>query len=74
VDATVERRLRAHEAVNQVAELPDRQRDAVVLTAVQGHSGADAASMLGVTEGALHQLIHRARAALRGRKTPRRPN
>jgi RNA polymerase sigma-70 factor (ECF subfamily) len=73
VDAAVERRLSAHEAVTQVAELPDRQRDAVVLTALQGHSGADAASILGVSEGTLHQLVHRARAAMRRHRSRRRP-
>jgi hypothetical protein len=65
VDAAVERRIAAEEGLHRLARLPRRQREAVVLTAVQGRSGAEAASMLGVSEGALNQLVHRARGKLR---------
>jgi RNA polymerase sigma factor (sigma-70 family) len=63
--ATVERRVRAENSLHAVARLPERQRDAVVLTAVQGRSGAEAAAMLGVSDSAMYQLLYRARGTLR---------
>ncbi len=49
-----------------VAELPERQRAAVVLTYTEGLANADAAEALGISVGALESLLVRARKTLRG--------
>jgi RNA polymerase sigma factor (sigma-70 family) len=64
-DVAVEERLEAREALVAVAALPDRQRRALELTALGGASGTVAAAELGVSEGTLRQLVHRARTTLR---------
>jgi RNA polymerase sigma-70 factor (ECF subfamily) len=58
-------RLQAREALAAVAGLPQRQRDALVLVGVLETPGSEAAEALGVEEGALRQLVFRARSALR---------
>jgi len=45
--------------------LPARQREALVGSTVQGLSRAELATTLGVSEGAVRQLVHRARRAIR---------
>jgi len=56
----------ATEAVlNAVQELPEMQRLAVVTTKLEGRSMAQAAALLGTTEGALKVRAHRAYTALR---------
>lgn len=45
--------------------LPERQRAALVLSHYEGRSQAEAASILGISEGALESLLSRARTALR---------
>lgn len=53
-------------AVRQaVAALPARQRAALVLRHYGGYSGVEIAELLGVTEGAVKQLTHRAITSLR---------
>lgn len=47
-----------------LAELPERQRAALWLTAVEGLSYADVASSLGTSEKSVKALVHRARVAL----------
>jgi RNA polymerase sigma factor (sigma-70 family) len=64
-DTMVELRLDARDALTALAGLPDAQRRALELTALGGSSGRDAAAALGVSEGALRKLLHRARATLR---------
>ncbi|CAN5355715.1 hypothetical protein BH23ACT9_BH23ACT9_25610 [soil metagenome] len=55
-------------AVRQaVAALPARQRAAVVLRHFAGYSVAETAELLGVSEGAVKQLTHRAATTLRDR-------
>jgi RNA polymerase sigma factor (sigma-70 family) len=55
-------------AVRQaVAALPARQRAAIVLRHFSGYSVAETAELLGVSEGAVKQLTHRAAATLRDR-------
>jgi len=61
-----ERRLAAREALAEVAALPPMQRDAILLTALDGRSHDEVASALGISNGAVRGLIYRARAALRG--------
>jgi hypothetical protein len=57
--------LHAREALTALAGLPDPQRRALELTALGDSSGRDAAAALGVSEGGLRKLVHRARASLR---------
>jgi len=60
-----EDRLAAREALGLLAALPAMQRHAIVLTAVQGRSHGEAASVMGISDGAVRGLIHRARRSLR---------
>ena len=45
-------------------ELPERQRAALWLVAVEGHSYAEVAASLEISEAAVKALVHRARAGL----------
>ncbi len=51
-------------------DLPDEQRDAVVLRDVQELSAAEAAASIGITVEALKSRLHRARLALRSALQP----
>lgn len=61
----LDRGLLAREALAQVGALPALQREALVRTALAGHSHERAAGDLGVSPGALRGLVYRARATLR---------
>lgn len=65
----VERRAVIRETLAGLAALPPSQREALLRTAVEGDSRADIARDLGVTEGAVRQLVHRARTTLRAAAT-----
>src|SRR6478672_7774547 len=52
-----------------VAELPERQRAALLAVAVEGRPHGEVARELGMTDGALRQLVHRARSAVRSAVT-----
>jgi RNA polymerase sigma factor (sigma-70 family) len=65
VEDLVEQRALAIGALAELARLPSRQREAIVGTALDGRARADVARSMGVSEGAVRQLIHRARARLR---------
>ena len=56
-------RLRAMQA--EIATLPDRQRMAILLSVQQDKSNAEIARILGCSEGAVEQLMVRARRTLR---------
>jgi len=58
-------RLSAMQAA--VAELPDRQRLSIILSAQQGKSNTEIAAILECSEGAVEQLMVRARKTLRDR-------
>jgi RNA polymerase sigma factor (sigma-70 family) len=60
-----ELRMLTAEALAALAELPTRQHEAIVATAIHGQTRAEVAQLLGLTEGAVRQLVHRAREALR---------
>jgi RNA polymerase sigma factor (sigma-70 family) len=60
-----ERSERLRTVVAAVQDLPDRQRSAIVLQAVEGRSYEEIASELGVSDGAVRQLLNRARNTLR---------
>jgi RNA polymerase sigma factor (sigma-70 family) len=57
--------LRARDALGHVAALPEMQRDALVMTAIEGRSHEETAGLLGVSDGAVRGLVHRARTTLR---------
>jgi RNA polymerase sigma factor (sigma-70 family) len=61
----VERRLKLEELVRRIADLPERQRSALVLRAFEGRSYDEIASELDATTPVVRQLLHRARARLR---------
>ncbi len=64
-DSIAEERRAAVRAA--VAELPERQRAALVLCQLQGWSNRDAAVVLEVSVDALESLVARARRTLKGR-------
>ena len=64
-----ERRAVMRETLHGLAALPDRQREALLRIAVEGRSQDEVARELGVTEGAVRQLVHRARMTLRAAAT-----
>jgi RNA polymerase sigma-70 factor, ECF subfamily len=63
-DRLVAERL-AHRVHDLLPELPDQQRQVVVLRDVEGLDSADVATLLGITEGNQRVLLHRGRARLR---------
>jgi RNA polymerase sigma factor (sigma-70 family) len=65
VEDIVQQRLLALNALAELARLPNRQRQAMVGTALDGRGRAEIAGSMGVSEGAVRQLVHRARARLR---------
>jgi RNA polymerase sigma factor (sigma-70 family) len=65
VETEVQRAAELRTVLAGVAALPTNQRVALVRTAVGGYSRADVARQLGVSDGAVGQLIHRARTTLR---------
>jgi RNA polymerase sigma-70 factor (ECF subfamily) len=54
----------AEAAWHELGKLPEKQRAALCLTAVEGLSYAEVAEALEVTEKAVKSLVHRARSAL----------
>jgi RNA polymerase sigma factor (sigma-70 family) len=65
----VEERLLIAQTLENLAALPDHQREAIVKTAMEGRSREEVASSLGVTEGAVRAMLHRARTTLRAAAT-----
>src|SRR4051794_39750667 len=60
-----ERGERLRKVVAAVRDLPERQRDAIVIQAMEGRSYQEIAEELGVSDGAVRQLLNRARNTLR---------
>ena len=65
----LERRAVVRQTLTSLAGLPDRQREALLRTAIAGHSQEEVARDLGVSDGALRQLVHRARVSMRAAAT-----
>jgi RNA polymerase sigma factor (sigma-70 family) len=65
LEDAVETRMRAREVLTELGRLPKRQRDAIVEMSITGKSRAEVASAMGLSEGAVRQLAHRARIKLR---------
>jgi len=64
-DQAMERRQGLREVLARVTALPARQRDAMVLRELEGRSYEEIAGELGVSGGAVRQLLNRARTTLR---------
>jgi RNA polymerase sigma factor (sigma-70 family) len=64
-DELAEGRLSAASALAALAALPESQRRALTLTAIEGRSGHDAALEMGISESAMRQLVYRARSSVR---------
>jgi RNA polymerase sigma factor (sigma-70 family) len=64
-ESELERRSAVRDTLTDVAALPRMQREAILLSAVAGHSHDEVADVLGVTDGAVRGLLYRARATLR---------
>jgi len=64
-DQALERSEQLRSAVDAVKALPERQRDALVQRELEGKRYDEIAATLGVGDGAVRQLLHRARATLR---------
>ncbi|MEA2291923.1 MAG: hypothetical protein QOF17_943 [Solirubrobacteraceae bacterium] len=72
-DEELERRLGVRRMLAGVAALPERQRDALLDIAVHGRGQDAVARELGLSEGAVRQLVHRARVHLRATATALTP-
>jgi RNA polymerase sigma factor (sigma-70 family) len=64
-DQAIERRQGLREVIAAVQALPERQRDAMILRELEGRSYEEIAGELGVSGGAVRQLLNRARNTLR---------
>jgi RNA polymerase sigma factor (sigma-70 family) len=64
-DQALERTQGLRDVLVAVQALPQRQRDAILLRELEGRSYAEIAVALGVTDGAVRQLLNRARNSLR---------
>jgi RNA polymerase sigma-70 factor (ECF subfamily) len=67
VDETAEQREQLRAVLAAVESLPRRQRDAIVLQAIEGRSYDEIAGTLGASPGAVAQLLNRARISVRER-------
>src|SRR3954464_12514596 len=61
----LEARERLHPAFAAIPRLPEPQRDALTLRAIEGRSHEEVAAALGLSAGAARQNVHRARTTLR---------
>ena len=73
LEAEVERREELRAALHGIEALPERQRAALVAIAVADRAHADVARELGMSDGALRQLLLRARTTLRAAATALTP-
>ena len=65
---SAEARVALAELSDMLSELPPDQKAALVLKSVEGFSAAEIGEMMGRAEGAVEQLLVRARAALKKKK------
>ena len=66
-DAVVHARFEVSALERELEQLPERQRVALWLSAVEGHSYAEVAEAIDATEKSVKSLVHRARATLSSR-------
>jgi len=69
VDDRLDARRLAVRVHQLLPELPEQQRQVVLLRDVEGLSSADVTSLLGISDGNQRVLLHRGRAKLRDRLT-----
>ncbi len=69
----VERREDVRHTLDGIASLPAQQREALLGVAVQGRRHRDVGADLGVTDGAVRMLLHRARSNMRTAATALTP-
>jgi RNA polymerase sigma factor (sigma-70 family) len=67
LDRAAEYRQELVEVLDAVRSLPDRQREAIVMRELEGRSYGEIAARLGSSQGAVRQLLHRARSSMRER-------
>jgi RNA polymerase sigma factor (sigma-70 family) len=72
-DDELERRAVMRQTLASLAALPERQREALLRTAVSGDSPETIARDLGLSGNALRQLVHRARGSVRAAATALTP-
>jgi RNA polymerase sigma factor (sigma-70 family) len=72
-DEELERRALVRQTLASLAALPERQREALLRTAVSGDPQGEVARDLGLSDNALRQLIHRARVSMRAAATALTP-
>ncbi len=72
-EADAERKLVMRETLAGIAALPERQREALLKTAVEGRSHAEVAQEFGMSDTAVRQLVRRARVSLRAAATALTP-
>jgi RNA polymerase sigma factor (sigma-70 family) len=65
LEDVVQQRALAMSAMSEISRLPERQRDALVGSALGGLGRAELAASMGLSEGAVRQLVLRARATVR---------
>ncbi len=73
LEDVVQQRALAMSALSEIARLPAHQRQAMIGTALDGRARAEVAHSMGLSEGAVRQLVHRARATLRSAVTALTP-
>jgi RNA polymerase sigma-70 factor (ECF subfamily) len=61
----LEGRRELRSVVREIGRLPERQRQALLLRAIEGHGYEQIATALGASEGMVRQLIYRARERVR---------
>lgn len=64
-DQVFEQRIQLQQTVAAMNDLPERQRDALVMREFEGRSYDEIALALGANDGAVRQLLNRARVTLR---------
>jgi RNA polymerase sigma factor (sigma-70 family) len=72
-DQILEQRAQLEQTVSALNELPERQRSALVMREFEGRSYQEIAHALGANDGAVRQLLNRARGALRTAATALMP-
>ncbi|MCU0259052.1 MAG: RNA polymerase sigma factor, partial [Solirubrobacteraceae bacterium] len=72
-DDVIERRDEVRRAFGGIAELPERQRAALLAVAFDGRSAAEVGEDLGLQDTAVRQLVSRARSSLRAAATALTP-
>lgn len=65
IESILEERRRVARLVTGLLELPDRQREAIIMREFEGRACEEIASEFGVSGAAVRQLLRRARARLR---------